>query len=198
MSGIFGTRSAKNVSDYASGYAYLALNDGDSASASTTAPYSFKLVGWTQGTKISNTTEVFEEKDDSGQIVVKRETVNSVMVEGTFLERTADVRNSVTAGGSTYYTLLIVGTTLDASGTPVKELWVFPKVTFSQTFEYEIGGKARMGYSLTCFAPDEAVDVLFDTVNHEVLADWSVNGITAVNKVVPANQFYVTTDEAFT
>lgn len=179
---IYGTRSANNVVDYASGNMYLAVNTGDSASASS---YSWQHVGWTQGTKIANETEQFVEKDDSGQNVVDKSTVVSVMIEGTFLERTEEVRNHSLSGGIVYYTLVILGATVGSK----REVWVFPKVTFDQAFDYEIGGKARMGYKLKAFAPDTAVTVTLPT---NTLAGWDVSATT---KTIPADQFYVTSDE---
>jgi hypothetical protein len=180
----FGSRTQKNVLDYASGNSYVHALVGDSFTASS---YSFTRNGWTQGSKISNALETFEEIDDSGKVVVMRETEQSVDIEGTFLSREAGVRNSVTAGSASAYTLVIVGATLDDSGTTKKEIFVFPRVTFSKALDYEIGGKARIGYKARAFAPDGDVVVDISSIS-------GTAGITTASITVPANKHYITLD----
>lgn len=182
----YGQRKTANVLDYASGFMWLTETDG-SVTGSATAGMTWVDMGWTQGTKISKEVEEFSEIDDSGKVVVKRSTDKSCTIEGVFLERSANIRNLSTSGGEQYYALTILGAKLQSgTNTTVYEVWVFPKVTFDRAFEYEIGGKARMGYKLTAFDLSNAVTYPLPSGS-----GWSP---TTTTITIPTDSFYTTQD----
>lgn len=158
----------------------------------------------TKSTTITQEEEEFGEIDDSGQRVVFDTTITGVMVEGQILTRGADVRNQyVGSGGSAdqsfkdkHFAVVIVGAALDnGSGTTVNEVWAFPKVRFSQAFQYEIGGEGKFNYKFVALKNDTGAAVSQPLPSGMTGANgWDLTTTGTVS--VAADEFFYTADVA--
>jgi len=198
MARTYNRKTQENTSKYVkSARVYIAERSGTAF-----GPF----VRWeaTKATSITQEEEEFSEIDDSGQRVVFDTTVTGVMVEGSLLTRDQKVREQFAGpGGSAdqsfrdkYFAVVIVGAAVDnGSGTTVNEVWAFPKVRFSQAFQYEIGGEGKFNYKFVALKNDTGAAISFPLPSGMTGANgWDLTTTGTVS--VAADEFFYTADLA--
>lgn len=198
MARTYNRKTQENTSKYVkSARVYLAERSG-------TAYGAFSRWESTKSTKITQEEEEFSEIDDSGQRVVFDTTVTGVMGEGQLLTRGQDVRLQFVGPGASadqsfrdkYFCAVIVGAALDnGSGTTVSEVWVFPKVRFSQAFDYELGGEGKFNYKFVALKNDTGADLTVPLPSGMTGANgWDLT--TTGSVTVKTDEFFYTADVA--
>jgi len=162
----------------------------------------FVRVDPTKDSTIDQAVEEYTEIDDSGQVVVWDETITGVTVSGMFLPRDDKIRKifrgqSTTTVKDKVFCVVYVGAKLQASsgGTTVYEVWVFPRVKFSQDFSYQIGGEGKYPYKFIAVKNDSNATFTVPLPSGMTgVGGWDLTTTGTVS--VEADEFYYTADIA--
>jgi hypothetical protein len=179
---------------------YIALRSGD------TFPNEYVRFDATKGTKITQSPSEYSEIDDSGRKVVVNPSIESVTCEGMILPRDENVRKMFMSSDAQtvkdkFYSVVILGAKLKTSANAtVTEMWVFPKVRFTQAFDYEIGGEAKFAFKFEALANDTGNTIGSIPLPTTLTGTGSTGGwdlATGTQTITwGINEFFYTEDEA--
>jgi len=150
----------------------------------------WQCIGKTKSTKIDVDVDTYEAIGDAGKVTTIEETVKSIKVTTTVMNRDAAVRNIPVNAAGNYYLACVVGRTglTDSAGTTtVAETWtMFGKI--NQGFSVDLGGTGEIS-GITLQSLNNASTIVVTPLPTGA-------GFTTTTVTIAANAMYISSDLA--